>query len=348
MQKKSKQLIKIIIAVLIISLNGTVQQSAFGATSKKSYESTKIKAFNEIRKAANMGDAKNLKLVYDISNSFPADLRKFYVDQAEYTSKLVATFLPAGEVMNIYLYTEKDATKIANHEILRRDSESFQRWFDEWKQGQSQEHNLGLAAWYTQSSAGWQGHAGLIAYSGANAKSLRRYAIQVLPHEYFHVIQDYYLNKERGFSWPSYDLYAKYSPPTFREGSANTISFALASKTAKDYLSLYQYFIAEKKNQREVKFFNEMSTNSKVVAALKIMENNNNREDVHEASYAIGQLLYEWVIAKYGFEGYRRIIENQIKVDSFAKNIQLSLGITVEELYRGAAPHLVAAFKYGF
>lgn len=345
---KLSNLIRISILIFVVALIGTSQPVAFATTSLKSYEATKVKAFNEIRKATESGSAKNLKLNYEISPSFPADLRKIYVAQARYTSKLVATFLPENEVINIYLYTEKDASKIAKHEVLSRDSESFQRWFDEWKQGIGREHNLGLAAWYTQSSAGWQGHAGLIAYSGANSKSLRRYAIQVLPHEYFHVVQDYYLNKDRGFSWPSYDAYAIYSPPTFREGSANTISFALASKNTKEYLSLYRYFIGEKKNQKEVKFFDALSSPAQVITALKIMENNNNRQDVHEASYAIGQILYEWVIAEYGFDGYRRIIQNQIKVDSFAENIQLSLGISVEELYSKAAPHLVAAFKYGY
>ncbi len=340
--------IKIITLALVFSLIGNVQPTAIASTSKKTYEATKIKAFNEIRNATDRGNAQILKLNYEISASFPSDLRKIYMAQARYTSKLVSTFLPENEVVNIYLYTEKDASKIARHEILSRDAGSFQRWFDEWRQGKSQEHNLGLAAWYTQSSLGWQGHAGLIAYSGANAKSMRRYAIQVLPHEYFHVVQDYYLNKERDFSWPSYDLYAKYSPPTFREGSANTISFALATKNVKEYLSLYRYFIGEKKSQKEVKFFEEMSSPAEVVTALKLMENNNNRQDVHEASYAVGQLLYEWVIAEYGFDGYRKIIQNQIKVDSFAENIQLSLGISVDELYNKAAPHLVAAFKYGY
>jgi len=75
------------------------------------------------------------------------------------------------------------------------------------------------------------------------------------------------------------------------------------------------------------------------------MENRNNREDVHEASYAVGQLLYEWVIANYGFDGYRKIVENQIKVDSFEANIKKSLGISTQELYKKAASHIVAAFQ---
>ncbi|NCV35026.1 MAG: hypothetical protein EBW66_05495 [Actinobacteria bacterium] len=106
--------------------------------------------------------------------------------------------------------------------------------------------------------------------------------------------------------------------------------------------------MAEKLNQKEVKFFKEMKSVESVVRALTIMENNNNREDVHEASYAIGQLMYEWVIAEYGLNGYRRIVENQIRVEDFSENIKISLGLSTKELYRKVAPHIMAGFKYGY
>ena len=335
--------------MLALSFPTLVMSSAQASVSqKKLYESTKIKAYNEIRSAVNKGSSENFTINYDISESFPKDLRKLYVGQVEYSSKLFATFFPNKEVMNIYLYTEKDSKKIDSDPILSKDANSFTDWFARWKRGESREHNLGLAASYTRGEKGWQGHAGLIAFSGATTSSLRKYAVQVMPHEYFHVVQDYYLNVGREFSWQSSDLYDKYSPPTFREGSANTISFALASKSKVAYFDLYRSFIGEKLNQREVKIFSELKSDAEVVKALTLMENRKNREDVHEASYAVGQLLYEWVIANYGFDGYRKIVENQIKVNSFEANIKRSLGISTQELYKRAAPHIVAAFKLGY
>ncbi len=315
---------------------------------RKIYEATKTKAYNKIRSAANKGNSENFTIKYDISDSFPKDLRKLYVGQIEYSSKLFATFFPNEEVMNLYLYTEKEEKKIKADAILGRYFDDLGRWFADWKQGKGLEHNLGLAAWYMQSEKGWQGHAGLVVHSKATVQSLRKYAVQVMPHEYFHVVQDYHLNVGREFGWPSSDLYDKYSPPTFREGSANTISFALASKSRSAYLDLYRSFIGEKLYQREVKIFSELKSEAGVVKALTLMENRNNREDVHEASYAVGQLLYEWVIANYGFDSYRKIVENQIKVDSFNANIKKSLGISTQELYKKAAPHIVAAFKLGY
>ena len=334
---------------IALLLSTSVSSSAHASVSqRKIYEATKTKAYNEIRSAANKGNSENFTIKYDISDSFPKDLRKLYVGQIEYSSKLFATFFPNEEVMNLYLYTEKEEKKIKADAILGRYFDDLGRWFADWKQGKGLEHNLGLAAWYMQSEKGWQGHAGLVVHSKATAQSLRKYAVQVMPHEYFHVVQDYYLNVGREFGWPSSDLYDKYSPPTFREGSANTISFALASKSRNAYFDLYRSFIGEKLNQRDVKIFSELKSEAGVVKALTLMENRNNRDDVHEASYAVGQLLYEWVIANYGFDGYRKIVENQIKVDSFDANIKKSLGISTQELYKKAAPHIVAAFKLGY
>ena len=134
---KLSNLIRISILIFVVALIGTSQPIAFATTSLKSYEATKGKAFNEIRKATESGSAKNLKLNYEISPSFPADCRKIYVAQARYTSKLVATFLPENEVIIIYFYTEKDASKIAKHEVLSRDSESFQDGLMSGNKGQA-------------------------------------------------------------------------------------------------------------------------------------------------------------------------------------------------------------------
>jgi hypothetical protein len=140
------------------------------------------------------------------------------------------------------------------------------------------------------------------------------------------------------------DFYALLFPTTFREGSANTISFAMASATSKDYLDLYRDFIQEKKDQTEVKLFGTLTSTAAVESALKKIENRRLFSEAHESSYSLGSLLYEWVIAEYGFDGYRRLIENELIGNSFEDNVKASLGISVEEMYKRAAPHILAAF----
>ena len=141
------------------------------------------------------------------------------------------------------------------------------------------------------------------------------------------------------------DVYDSFFPPIFREGSANTISFALASKKPTDYLNLYKYFIDEKKTQKEIKLFAKLNNVSSSVQALKSMEYRNKNNEAHEASYSIGQLVFEWLIAEYGFGAYKRLIENQLIGRNFEDNLKASVGINLEELYRKSAPHVIAAFN---
>jgi len=318
------------------------------------YEITKLKAYSEIRSRANAGNLNNVSLVYHVSNSFPKDLKDLYISQVAYASKLYGSFFTKKEVVNVYMYTEKDEKYLRSQKIFAQYLYEHLPWFEAWRQGRDQEHNLGLAAWYLEHPAGvFEGHSGVLASSNASTKTLRGYAIQVMPHEYWHVIQDYYFRpkfeekfqKRANKKIDGQDFYSLYFPTTFREGSANTISFAMASKTKSEYLDLYRNFINEKKNQSFITLFATLTTTTAVEKALKKIEDRRKFSEAHEASYSLGALLYEWVIAEYGFDAYKRLIENQMTGDSFEDNVKASLGMSVSEMYKGAAPHILAAFN---
>jgi hypothetical protein len=324
------------------------------STGITNYEVTKLKAYSEIRSRANAGNLNNVSLVYHVSESFPKDVKNLYVSQVEYASKLYGSFFTKKEVVNVYMYTEKDEKYLRSQKIFAQYLYEHLPWFEAWRLGRDQEHNLGLAAWYLEHPRGvFEGHSGVLVSSYASTKTLRRYAIQVMPHEYWHVVQDYYFRpkfeekfqKRADKKMDGQDFYSLYFPTTFREGSANTISFAMASKTKNEYLDLYRNFILEKKNQREVTLFATLTTTEAVEKALKKIEDKRKFSEAHEASYSLGALLYEWVIAEYGFDAYKRLIENQMTGDSFEDNVKASLGMSVSEMYKGAAPHILAAFN---
>ena len=321
-----------------------------------SYEKTKLIAYSEIQTALEKDMSKNIELKYWVSKYFPKELEKQYKSQVELTNKLMGSFFTKPEVVNIYLYTEKDSEFLNSYPIFSNswDLKDRERWFGEWAKGIGRQHNLGLAAFYSEYPSGtWQGHAGLIVHSSATPRSLRRYAIQVMPHEYFHVAQDYYFRtkwedflREKGkLNLNGMDVYDSYFPPIFREGSANTISFALASQTPESYLSLYKYFIDEKKQQTEINLFAKLKTVKSTQETLSSMEFRRKNNQAHEASYSMGQLVFEWLIAEYGFDAYRKLIVNQLVGDDFEDNLKESVGLTLPELYAKAAPHLIAAFK---
>lgn len=319
------------------------------------YELTKLKAYNNIREGADKGNLGNISLVYHVSKYFPKDLLKLYKTQVEYSSKLYGSFFKKKEVMNIYFYTEKDEDFLYSKKLFTQGMRDFVPWFEAWRNGRDQQHNLGLVAQYAEypSQGNWEGHAGILVFSGANLYSLRNYSIQVMPHEYWHVVQDYYFRPKWEDFWrdspnqsmDGQDFYSLSFPTTFREGSANTISFAIASKNPKEYLNLYSGFIREKKTQSEVKLFGTLTSTKAVESALKKIENRRLFTEAHESSYSLGALLYEWVIAEFGFDAYRKLIENQLIGNSFEDNVKASLDISVDQMYKGAAPHILAAFN---
>jgi hypothetical protein len=308
------------------------------------YQLTKIKAYENIRKETEKDGSNNVKLVYHFSDYVSKDLLDLYRAQAIYSSKLYGTFFKGIETMNIYVYTEKDLDflKTSGSPRIEETLSELNRWFIEWEAGRGIEHVLGGWAWYYEQKSKFEGHAGIFVFSKGSLATQRKYAIQVLPHEYFHVVQDYYI--KRNPKWTDRDSWDVLFPPIFREGSANTISFALATNTPESYLELYSDFLREKRRDRSVPLFASLRSNEAVVKALYNMRTRSTSIDAHEASYSVGSLLFEWVIAEYGFESYRKIVVNQQIGKNFDDNIQASLGMTERELYEKAAPHILAAF----
>lgn len=325
---------------------------AEASTSKKSraritYEATKIRAYKNIIDELRKENSKNVKLIFHISEIFPSDLKKLYTDQVIKSSKLYGSFFNETQTVNIYMYTERDLgflknSGFVNIDVLLRDQDA---WFKRWAKGEGREHNLGGQAFYTEFNGLTEGHAGVFVHSTATGKTLRKYAIQVLPHEYFHVVQQYFVFKTPGDATYNLTSWDARFYPIFREGAANTISFAMGSSNKEEYLNLYSYFINEKKLQKDVKIFREITSIPKTIEVLRKIESKDKNIDAAESSYAIGQLVFEWVIAEYGFDGFRKIVENLVTTKDLPENIQKSLGISLDDLYKGAAPHIFAAFN---
>lgn len=308
------------------------------------YRATKLKAFSNIRAASEIDGSVNVELVYHIGESFPVDLKNLYIKQILSASKLYGTFFTKKEKIHIYLYTEKDADAIQSDLNLNFNMASYASWFEQWNAGRGREHNIGIAGYYLLRNNPPQGHAGLGLFSGSSLTSIRPYGIQVVQHEYWHVVQDYFMQSGRNVKFSDSDSYDLFFPPTFREGSTNTISFALSLNTPDEYFKLYETFVSDMKTNSGMKIFKSLTSKEMVISALKDVEVLSKNSEAHEASYLLGQLLYEWVISEYGFDGYRKLITNQLIGNSFEDNLKASLGITKDDLYNGAASHILAAF----
>ena len=309
------------------------------------YEKTKLKAYKEIKNAAAGKSIKNIELKYEISKFLPAQLRTQYIRQTEQASELYDQFFTRPVVINNYFLTEKDAEFIKNHPVLKRDAESFKRWYEAWPKGKEQEHNAGLASWFFKSGGKLEGHTGVLSASNGSMAKLRLYSQQVVAHEYFHVVQDFYKQSQDEIGYEGVSGYDIYYPPIFREGSANTIATAISMDTFEDYLLFYQVFLSQNKGIYAPKIFSRINNLPNTIALLKDIQMKETLDSQdHEVSYSVGALVFEWLIAEYGFAGYKKLIENQLIGDSFEDNLKTSLGLTLDQLYKASAPHVLAGF----
>ena len=223
------------------------------------YEKTKLKAYKEIKNAAAGKSIKNIELKYVISKHLPAQLRTEYIRQTEQASRLYDQFFTRPVFVNNYFQTEKDAAFIKTHPVLKRDFNSFTRWFESWPKGKETEHTVGLAAWFFKSGGKSEGHTGVLTASNGSIAKLRLYSHQVVAHEYFHVVQDFYKQSQDEIGYEGVSGYDIYYPPIFREGSANTIATAISMDSFEDYLLFYQIFLSQKKDQYAPKIFTRIN-----------------------------------------------------------------------------------------
>ena len=314
-------------------------------TSLNSYEKTKFLAYKEIQKLYKSGPLSSISLDYDLSKNLPTEFKSRYVNQTERASKYYDQLFSKPLVVNAYYQTEKDEQYIKSHPVLGFDFEMFISWFKAWKAGKDLEHNIGLAAWYREVEGVTQGHTGVVLGSKSQLKNIKLYSEQVVAHEYFHVVQDFYKYKRDRKGYEGEDDFAIYYPPIFREGSANTISFGVSMQSFEDYLLFYQIFLSENIGKYAPALFNSLTNKSKVVSTLNLIEKRSNAPDAHWASYSLGALTFEWFIAKYGIEAFKRLLFNQELGKTFEENIKTSAGITLDQLYEGAAEHVLQGFK---
>ena len=310
------------------------------------YEKTKLKAYNEIRKQISKTEPKNIKLKFFLSDNFPKDLRAKYVAQINLATRAYDQFFAPETPMNVYFQTEKDEAFIDATPILFRQKQDFSDFINYFRQNNRTHQVVGLAATFSEYTGKAEGHTGVLASSRTNGKNVTFYSEQVVPHEYFHVVQDYFKYKRDQVGYPGgRDEYETNYRPIFREGSANTISTALAMDSFESYLLFYRALVSENKGEGAWPPFNTLTNKSNVVSTLKLMELTSNDSAIGFTQFVLGSLVFEWLIAEYGFDAYKKLIYNQSLNINFDENLKLSLGIDSNQLYDLSANHILQAFK---
>lgn len=309
--------------------------------SNSNFDQIRVKAYEEIRGKITNASHPNFTFTWDIKPSFPSEIASFLKDTAEKAASFWGWVFKEQLTVPAQLVTEQDLEWQKTQDLRFSDTVDILNLFttDGYKQ-QSPWVGGGGHFWYR--SANDPKVYSLLSFqtpSYAAASKMKGDWVMVAAHEVTHIIQDYYRKGRTETNIPAYDLRAN---GTFQEGSATLFGFALGLNNVGWYSDSMDEFLYT--NFRNDNYWKPITNTDDVIKLLEATESRTNNS-THQSSYSVGALLYEWVIAKYGFDSYIKILENLPNNADYSDTIKNSLGISKAELYRGAAPYILDAFK---
>ena len=302
------------------------------------FDPIRVKAFNEIHNFKTTGAHPNVEIVYTITNSYPKDIAEAVKLGVESTANYLSMIIPEKIRVAVTLVTEKDTEFITAKipELSRPDQvqvalNSVKRYQPGGIAGGSG------SAGYNRFGAGFAG--GFYLGTAASFSSVNFYWPEVPSHELAHVLQMYFSSKS---NWNSYEAYVSKFPTNFIEGSANTLGHAWAVKHLGWYSDESDFTV--KRYMESFPGSNRMQTEADVLEMLD--KTVDSRDPVYfEMTYPVGQVLWEYMIGTYGFEKYITFLKNAYSTNSYADNIQVTYGISKEQVYKNAAPYILSVWK---
>jgi hypothetical protein len=302
------------------------------------FDPIRVKAYEEIRAKVTGAAHPNLIFNWDVKPDFPSELANYSKDYVKAAASFWGWVFKEPLTVPAQLVTEQDLEWQKKQELTFSDTVEILTLFKTPGFKQQKAWMGGGAHYWYQNSRDYS-LLNFQAPSYATTSNMNSNWVMVPAHEVTHIIQDYYRKGIIQSDKNSYDLRTN---ATFQEGTATLFGYALSMKNLgwySDGLDEYLYG-----NFKYDKYWKPVNTVNDVVKILEETEMRTNNS-THQSSYPIGAMLYEWVIAKYGFDSYIKILENLPKHTNFSDTLKASLGISKSELYQNSAPYILSAFK---
>ena len=161
----------------------------------------------------------------------------------------------------------------------------------------------------------------------------------------FHAIQDYWLTMKTGYTgMPTQEAYDVSEMPIFREGSADTVANAIGKNTYSDYLATFKARFKELLRS-ETPELRTINTKEAMASYMKKIEIRSQFSETHEASYLLGMVVFEYAIAKYGFQKYYDLVKTQNKTISFRTAFKNVYGFEIDEMYQESSQYVLSALQ---
>ena len=291
----------------------------------------------------------NLILTYEVQNFIPKDVADAVRQNTENAVRLYSAFLDSSRQVIIHVYTEKDLPSMSERDMFKnRDDLNF--FADWWSKDPATVNSAfgypgsylkeGCSAGSQAKCAGKAGHAGVAYPSRATSKSLDTFNLSVVPHEFFHVIQDFYRYKGEPAYFVTEESKDFSMPSLFREGGATFMQKTASHddinqseavfKFAKDWMM--------KEHSRDLA---AVVTTEDLVALLVKLENG----DRSPRSYALGAAFHEWLLVNHGLDKFIALTKSHVIGKSFKDLFAGNYGMSLVDAYGKAAPHILARIR---
>lgn len=313
--------------------SGTYFESDSRAAS--SFSAIRQKAYSELALKSSTISHPNIEFIYDVRPSFPKALIEHSKRELSEAATLWNDIFGTKTKITVYLVTEQDRDYIKSNNWLQNNLPGIFSRFD----GKNEKPFISGGGGYWENNGEWTGSIYLATASYLDYTYVNYEWPQVAKHEFFHVVQDYSQYRTKR-ARPSNGLVIQ--PQHFREGSANTVGYLTGFRNlgwgsdAADWLVWQR--AKNNSNWIDVKSLDD-------VLRMMVATETNEPNAAFEMSYAIGALMYEWVLGTYGREGFVKLLNQLATVSTFDQALQASIGLTQSEFYAKSAPYVFSVFQ---
>ena len=291
----------------------------------------------------------NLILTYEIQNFVPKDVADTVRRNTESAARVYSVFVESSRQVIIHIYTEKDLPLMSGRDMFRNRSD-LQFFTDWWSKDLTTVNSAfgypgsylkeGCTAGSQASCAGKAGHAGVAYPSSATSKTLDAFNLSVVPHEFFHAVQDFYRYKGEPAYFVTEDAKDLAMPSLFREGGATFMQMVASHDEIKQSEAVFK--IAKEWMKKE--YSGEIAalvTEEDLVSLLVKLEIG----DRSPRSYVLGAAFHEWLLVNHGISKFIALTKNHVVGKSFKDVFAETYGLTLMEAYKKAAPHVLERIK---
>jgi hypothetical protein len=306
--------------------------------SESSFDAIRIKAYKELNQNARNRSHPNVEFNYSISPSFPKFLVEYSKRELDEAAALWDSFIGKKITVNVYLVTELDRESSKSNPWLQRNLPNVFTRFE----SKNERPFIAGGGGYWENNNVWAGNIYLATASYFDHTSVNYEWPAIAKHEFVHLVQDYAFARNGRNRGNDEATFFALQLQNFREGSANTIAYLTAFRNigwSNDALDWLAWQRAEYSKQ-----WKTVDTLAEV-KALMVATDVGTPNEAFEQSYAVGALMYEWLIGTYGFEGYKKVISEFATVSTFSQAVQNALGVKKDDLYDQMAEYVFKRYQ---